>query len=246
MIFKDLPFLQRLEKVKNSGVDAFEFWEWMPKDIDAINKKRKDLDLTVSSFLVEPLIPSLVKSDVSEQFRKSLEASIKVAQKLECEILIGPVGLGKKAHLVSHEKQLQNAVRNIKAVKSLLEDANITMVIEPVNPVDFKDCFLIKSKEGFDLIQEVNSPNVKLLYDVYNQQISEHNPLENMKANFELIGLFHIGDAPGKHQPGTGEIDFKSIFKFIKSRGYEKYVSMEFTPTIEEEEAVRQTVQLAQ
>jgi hydroxypyruvate isomerase len=86
---------------------------------------------------------------------------------------------------------------------------------------------------------------VRLLYDFYHQQISEHKPLENMKADFDLIGLFHVGDVPGHTQPGTGEIDFKSIFKFLSSRKCEKYISMEFTPTIEETKAVRDTMQLA-
>lgn len=245
MLFKDLPFLERLERVKETGVGAFEFWDWAHKDIEAIDKKRKELGLSVSSFLIDPQLPSLVKSDVGKQFRKSVEASIKVAETLECGILIAPVGLGKKAHIISRKKQLQNALRNIEAVKLMLEDANITMVIEPVNLIDFKDYFLTESKEGFNLIRAINSPNVRLLYDFYHQQISEHNPLENMKIDFDLIGLFHVGDAPGHREPGTGEINFKEIFRFLSSKKCEKYVSMEFTPTIQDKAAVIQTMQLA-
>ena len=244
-IFTKLLFLERLEKVKETGVDAFEFWEWKPKDLDAINKKRKELGLSVSSFVIEPLLPSLVDSDVSRQFGKSVEDSIKVAQKLECGTLIAPVGLGKKPHFKSHEAQLRNALRNIEAVKPLLEEANVTMVLEPVNPIEHKNCFLATSKEGSELIRAINSPNIRLLFDFYHLQISEGNVIENMKANYDLIGLFHIGDFPGRHQPGTGKIDFGDIFKFLSRMDYKKYISMEFTPTIDDIAAVRQTVQLA-
>jgi hydroxypyruvate isomerase len=245
-IFTNLPFLERLEKVKETGVEAFEFWEWKPKDIDAINKKRKELGLSVSSFVIEPILPSLVDSDVSEQFCKSTEDSIKVAQKLECGTLIAPVGLGKKTRFKSHETQLRNALKNIEAAKPLFENANITMVIEPVNLIEHKNCFLSTSKEGAELIREISSPNIRLVFDFYHLQISEENVIENMKAYYDLIGLFHIGDYPGRHQPGTGKINFGDIFKFLSHMDYKKYISMEFTPTIDDAAAVKQTLQLAE
>jgi len=119
------------------------------------------------------------------------------------------------------------------------------MVIEPVNLIDHKGCFLSRCEEGFKLIREVGSPNVKLLYDFYHQQITEGNLIGNAIKNFDLIGLFHVGDVPGRHEPGTGEINYKNIFKALKEKGYEGYIGLEFMPTIDHVDAVRQTIKLA-
>jgi hydroxypyruvate isomerase len=231
--------------VKEAGVSAFEFWGWRNKDIDAIDKIRKKLDLTVTSFTVDPQPISLTVPGVTEEFKAATRTTIDVARRLDCNILIAPVGLGMESHEINRNEQLSNAVRHLKAVAPMLEDVGVIMVVEPVNPIDHKGCFLTKCREGFQLIRAVGSPNIKLLYDFYHQQISEGNLISNAESNFDLIGFFHVGDVPGRHQPGTGEINYKNIFKFLQRQGYNGYISLEFMPTIDPVEAVRQTTIMA-
>jgi hydroxypyruvate isomerase len=245
MVFNGLPFLQRLEKVRDAGLSAFEFWGWLEKDIEAVNRKRKELGMKVTSFVIQPPINSLTVPNVKEDFKNAVRLTLNVAQKLDCGIIIAPVGLGAESFHLSREEQLSNAVENFKSVVPMLEDAGVTTVIEPVNPIDHRGCFLTRCSEGFQLIRAIDSPNVKLLYDFYHQQISEGNLIANAASNFDLIGFFHIGDVPGRHEPGTGEINYVNIFKFLDSQGYRNYVSLEFVPTIDPVEAVRQTVRLA-
>lgn len=245
MIFNDVPFLKRLEKVREAGLSAFEFWGWMEKDIEAIDRSRMELGLRVTSFVAQPQPASLTMKDVSTEFQRAVMTTLDVAQKLECDTIIAPVGLGRGSSELSRKEQLRNAEANFRAVATMLEDADVTMVVEPVNPIDHEGCFLTRCEEGAQLIRAIKSPNVKLLYDFYHQQISEGNLIDNARRYFDLIGLFHIGDVPGRHEPGTGEINYRNIFKFLDGQGYKKHVSLEFVPSIDPVEAVRRTVIMA-
>jgi len=245
MIFNYLPFLKRLEKVKDVGVSAFEFWDWTNKNIHAINEKKSELGLTVSTFTVSPRISSLTTSDVKDKFVSNVGTSIEVAKELDCSNLIAPVGLGKVAPGLTRQQQLRNALENLKAVVPLLEESEITLLIEPVNLIDHKGCFLSKSAEGAHVVQEIGSQRVKMLYDFYHQQLTEGNLINNAKACLNLIGFFHVGDVPGRHEPGTGEINYRNVFQFIEESGYQGYVSLEFKPTVDHSEAVRKTMDIA-
>ncbi|MEM2885057.1 MAG: TIM barrel protein, partial [Thermoproteota archaeon] len=203
MVFSGIPFLQRLEKVKEAGLRAFEFWGWMDKDVEAIDRKRKELGLKVTSFVIQPQPASLTAPGVSEEFRRAVGLTLEIAGKLDCDVIIAPVGLGKEVAHLSREEQLSNAVAHFKSVAPMLEDAGVTAVIEPVNAIDHVGCFLTRCAEGFKLIEAVGSPNVRLLYDFYHQQISEGNLINNAADNFDIIGFFHVGDVPGRHEPGT-------------------------------------------
>jgi len=250
MIFSHLPFLERLEKVKDVGISAFEFWGWSSKDVDAITEKKRKLGLTCSSFVVDPISKdtmyraSVTGSNVKERFISTIEASVKVARKLDCKKLM-IAGLGAAAPDLTRREQLKNAIANLKAVAPLLEKSGVTLMIEPVNPVNHKGFFLRKSAEGAHIVREVGSPNVKMLYDFYHQQLTEGNLIGNAREYFDLIGFFHVGDVPGRHEPGTGEINYRNIFRFLDESGYKDYVSLEFMPTGDHSEAIRKTVEIA-
>ena len=101
------------------------------------------------------------------------------------------------------------------------------------------------AKEGVDIVREVGSPNVKLLYDIYHQQISEGNVIDTITANIGAISHFHMGDVPGRHEPGTGELNYRNVFKKIEALGYKGFVGMEFAPVCDPAKAVKDTMALA-
>ena len=88
------------------------------------------------------------------------------------------------------------------------------------------------SEDAFDLIDRIGSPNVKILFDIYHQQISEGNVIRNIQNNIDLIGHFHIGDNPGRNEPGTGEINYANVFKAIREKGYDRYLAFECGRTV--------------
>jgi hydroxypyruvate isomerase len=119
-------------------------------------------------------------------------------------------------------------VDNLKACAELCEPAGLVMVIEPLNPwSDHPKLFLTKIPQAYQICKAVNSPSCKILDDLYHQQITEGNLIPNIEAAWSEIGYFQIGDNPGRNEPGTGEINYKNVFRYIHDRGYQGILGME-------------------
>jgi len=231
MVFSDSPFLERLERVKEAGFKAFEFWDWRNKNIDELKEKEEELDLACSA-MVAAAGSALVDPEADkEKLIEEVRASIEVAHSLGCRTLI--MTTGNEISDISREMQHKSIVDKLSFIAPLVEKERVTIVLEPLNIlVDHKGYYLWSSREGFEILKEVKSPNVKLLYDVYHQQIMEGNLIQNITSNIDLIGHFHIADVPGRQEPGTGEINYENVLKSIDKTGYDGYVGLEFKPSL--------------
>ena len=110
----------------------------------------------------------------------------------------------------------------------------MTLSIETLNVlVDHKGYYLATSEEGFRMVDAVGSPRVRLLFDIYHQQITEGNLIANITANLGKISHFHLADVPGRHQPGTGEINYLNVFRAIAAKGYTGFLGLEMWPTVD-------------
>lgn len=110
----------------------------------------------------------------------------------------------------------------------ILEPANLTMVLEPLNPwVNHAGLFLSKVPHGYLLCRGANSPSIKILDDLYHQQITEGHLIRNMDMAWDEIAYFQVGDNPGRKEPGTGEINYRNVFKHIHQKGFKGVVGME-------------------
>jgi len=98
---------------------------------------------------------------------------------------------------------------------------------------------LTSSYEGYKIVDAVDSPAVRLLYDVYHQQITEGNLIANVRNHVDLIGGVHVADVPGRHEPGTGEIRYPAVLSALADAGYGGYIGCEFEPTGDPEDAIR-------
>ena len=87
-------------------------------------------------------------------------------------------------------------------------------------------------------MRAVDSPRIKVLYDIYHMQIMEGNVIQTLTGNLDVIGHVHVADVPGRHEPGTGELNYANIFKALREAGYDKYVGFELDPTVASEEAM--------
>ena len=113
------------------------------------------------------------------------------------------------------------------------------LVLEALNSyVDHKGYFLDSSKLGFEIIKEVASSHVKLLYDVYHMQIMEGNIILNIKDTIELIGHFHSAGVPGRHELYTGELNYKNIIEEIENAGYKEYFGLEYWPSADDKKSL--------
>jgi hydroxypyruvate isomerase len=243
MIFRELPLLNRIDAVAKSGYRAFEFWSWRSKDIDSILKKKNDYGLAVSSFGVEPM-GRIVSPSTRDEFLTGVKESIETACRLECPGLI--VTTGNEIENVSRRKQHASIVKSLREAAKIAEKSGITLLLEPLNVlVDHKGYYLYNSLEGFDIINEVNSPNIKLLYDIYHQQVTEGNLINTITKNLSFIGHFHAADVPGRHEPGTGEINYYNVFKQIKKLGYKSFIGLEYTPLKDSKESLDKVLKIS-
>jgi len=115
----------------------------------------------------------------------------------------------------------------------VVEVINTLARIEPLNPKgdNHSRYFLDRSPEAFEMVREVGSPFVKILYDLYHVQIMEGNLIETIRANMAAIGHIHVADVPGRHEPGTGEIQFENVFRAIEAANYKGFLGMEYIPS---------------
>lgn len=252
MIFNNLPFCERMAAAKSAGLNAVEFWGWTGKDLPAIKETAEKNGLAIAAFCVsgagsahadEFNAKRLLDRTGIDAFKKVTEESIEKAKFLDCQTLI--VTVGQERNDITRFEQHTNIVLALRAVAPLLRDSGVTMVVEPLNTlVNHRGYYLASGYEAFSIIEEVGCPNVKLLYDVYHQQISDGNVIDNITKHIDLIGHFHIADVPGRHEPGTGELNYRNIFKAIDAAGYKRYVGMEYHPSIDHAETVRSTLAL--
>lgn len=249
MIFNYLPFTSRIEAAVQTGAEAVEFWSWNGKDIAEIAQTTRKLGIAVAGCCVDSADEAvrsgicMVREDGRAPFVKAVAESCKTAHLLGTTSLIATTGNEQLG--MERRAQHDNIVRALRQAAPIAESEGITLCLEPLNIlVNHKGYYLSTSAEGFEILDEVGSPNVKLLFDIYHQQITEGNVIANLTAGIAKIGHFHMADVPGRNQSGTGELNYRNIFAAIERAGYDRYVGMEYMPTIDHTEAVKATIAL--
>jgi hydroxypyruvate isomerase len=241
-LFKDKLFEQRLEYVADLGFGAFEFYEREGKDMNITLALKSALRLEVAAFVGS----AAAAADPSQrqQFIDDVSRAAALAIDLSCSNLI--VHSGPALPNLSYADQRAILVETLSAAAEVANDADVTLVLEPVNRHDHPGTFLSSSDEGFAIVREVNSPGVRLLFDAYHQQISEGNLSQRIIANLDMIGHIHVADVPGRHEPGTGEINYEHIFGLLREHNYRGYVGLEYDPLYDETASLRTVRALGQ
>ncbi len=171
--------------------------------------------------------PNLASGDegMRTEFLTQIEESIEVAKRVNAKwMTVVPGYLDLR---LNQAYQTAHVVDSLKFACELLEPHGLVMVLEPLNFRDHPGMFLTKSPQAYHICKSVNSPACKILFDVYHQQIQEGNLIPNITSCWDEIGYFQVGDNPGRKEPTTGEINFRTIFKFIYDQGYDGIIGME-------------------
>ena len=235
-ILRDLPFEQRLEKVAEAGYRNVElvgeYEKWNEADFDRANAKRKQLGITFdcTAGLKHSLCNPTERDSLISEFRQTLP----IMRKLDCPAMIFLTG--NTVPGMSVEDQQQSCVDALKAAAKVIEGEKINgepvrVLLENIDPEENPKYFLTSVAMGFEIVKKVNHPQVQFLYDFFHEQISEGNLIEKLEKNIQYVGLVHIADVPGRHQPGTGEINYKNIFRKLAELKYNRIAAMEFLPT---------------
>ncbi|GKZ14497.1 TIM barrel protein [Haladaptatus sp. T7] len=235
MVFKGAPFTERIGLAAAAGADAVEFWGWRDKDLDAVANACDEHGLNVAAMLGSDV--PLTDPNRTSEARRSMRESIETAARLGCPTLI--ITVGQEQEDIDHSTQRGAIVGALESVAPDATDAGVTLAVEPLNTaVDHPGYFLESSAEGYDIVDTVGDSNVKLLFDVYHQQITEGNVIANMTSHLDHIGYVHIADVPGRHEPGTGELDYENILPALAAAGYDGYIGCEFSPEGDDTAAV--------
>jgi hydroxypyruvate isomerase len=238
MFYWGEPTHTLLPMLAEAGCEAFEFWSWEGKDIDALASAMSATGMKLAGFLTKH--NNLVDANERGSYIAGLKESLAVAERLSCKTLITTVG--QRIEGVSGEAQLTSIIGGLRQAAPLAEDAGVTLVVEPLNQLNHPGYFLSRSDTAFQIISEVNSRSVKLLYDIYHQQITEGNLISAITANIGSIGHFHIADVPGRHDPGSGEINYINVVSKIAEAGYDGYIGLEYAPIGDKIESFKRAV----
>ena len=243
--FTELPFLERIDQVAKRGFLGFEFWEWRGKDLKEVQKKARASGLEIAAISgnrKNSLISPLEREGCVEEVKKSIE----VAHQLGCPNLMivtnklaenGSVRI-RYEYMNAKEKYI-NVIKSLRELVAIAEKEDILLLLEPLNSlVDHVGYYLDSTKDGFRIIDEVDSENLKLLYDVYHMQIMEGNLINTICENIDKIGYIHIADVPGRHEPDTGEINFRKIYETLVRLKYNRFIGFELIPLTSSIEAL--------
>jgi hydroxypyruvate isomerase len=172
--------------------------------------------------------PTLVLPDtaVRETFLKEIRESVDIANRVNAKwMTVVPGHVDGRLHF---DYQSANVVDLLKRAAAILEPHGLVMVLEPLNTLrNHPGMFLTTTPQAYLVCKAVASPSCKILYDIYHQQITEGNLIPNIDAAWDEIAYFQVGDNPGRNEPGTGEINYRNVFKHVHSNGFTGVVGME-------------------
>ena len=232
--FGNLPFETAVEKISRLGYKYAEIYGWKQLNLESAAKALESSGVTLLSMCTTEFV--LTDPSRRNLWIDGIKESCEAAAVLGVKKLITQVGpdTGK-----SREEQHRSIVDGLKAGAGILEDAGVTVMIEPLNiKVDHPGYYLTSSAEAFDIVREVGSPNVKAVFDIYHQQVSEGNIIPNITENLGLIAHLHAAGHPGRHELQYGENDYKNIFAAIDMAGYTGACGLEYTPLLDPEESL--------
>jgi hydroxypyruvate isomerase len=243
-LFPGLPLLRQIEKVQEAGYQGFEFGNWREADAPAVvrlkNKLGVECACIVGNRSVNPVGMGLCNPAERTGFLAEIKASAEAAKRLETTRIV--VLTGFKVASMTREAQHASIVEGLKRAHDVVAPPGVTMIVEPINtlaPVEplnpkgdnHNNYYLDRMTEAFAIVKEVGSPFVKVLFDIYHVQIMEGNLIETIRKNIRDIAHFHVGDVPGRHEPGTGEIHYGNVFRAIAQTGFRDFVAMEYVPS---------------
>ncbi len=235
-VFTDLPFEQRLAKVAEAGYSNIElvgeYRDWSAADFAGANAARQRLGIRFDA--TAGLAHGIAEPSVRDAFLAELKQALTPMETLSCPAMI--VLSGNVVPGLSREAQHQACIETLKQAAALVEGRQIDgqpvrLLLECIHLEENPHYYLTSANEAIEIVRAVNHPQVQFLYDIYHEQMSFGQLIEKLDKHIDVIGLIHVADVPGRHEPGTGEINYANIYRKLAALNYRRMVAMEFHPT---------------
>jgi len=244
-LFTDLPLVERAKKVYDAGFDAIEFWFYDmggDRKIGELASYCRSAGLLINDIVVNSpdgkIGGSLTDPADRPKYVERLKETIRVAKDIGCEKMI--TCTGNFQVILAQQHQRTSTIHGLKKACEVCEKEGITLLLEPLNTaVDHKGYFLDSADKGAEIVREVGSPNMKLLFDVYHMQIMQGNIISRIERHMDVIGHFHAAGVPGRHELDDGELNFPEIIRRIDALGYKGLFGLEYWPTGDHGESLR-------
>jgi hydroxypyruvate isomerase len=235
-VFTDLPFEERLAKVAEAGYSNVElvgeYGKWSADDFARANAARKRLGIEFDA--TAGLGHGIADPASREALLAELNQALTPMETLGCPAII--LLSGNVMPNLSRWAQHRSCVETLKRAAALVEGRTINgqpvrLLLECIDPEENPRYFLTSAAEAIEVVRQVNHPQVQFLYDIFHEQIAEGNLIEKLDKHIDVIGLIHVADVPGRHEPGTGEINYANIYRKLAQLNYRRMVAMEFHPS---------------
>ena len=233
-LFNEADFLERFERAARVGFKGVEYlfpYAW----------SKEELAESLEKYHLEQVLHNLPAGDwaVGErgiaclpervgEFQEGVGQAVDYAKALKCPRLNCLVGMTPEG--VPPEKARQTLVDNLRFAATVLEKESIRFLVESINSQDMPGFYLTHTQDALDLIKEVGHKNIWFQYDIYHMQIMEGNLTRTIQDNLTHIAHIQLADNPGRHEPGTGEINYPNLFRFIDEAGYDGWIGCEYNP----------------
>ena len=234
MLFNELPFLERFAAAKAAGFSGVEYL--FPYDFEkaVLGEQLQQHGLTQ----VLHNLPAgnwgagergiAILSDCTAEFRDGVKRAIEYAKALGCRQVNCLAGI---APADADPAELHAVfVENLRYAATALAKQQIKLLIEPINTRDIPGFFLNGTEQAIQIISEVGSENLFVQYDIYHMQIMEGDLAPTMKKHLDRIAHIQLADNPGRNEPGTGEINYPFLFRYLDEIGYRGWIGCEYKP----------------
>ncbi len=232
-------FEENLERVAEAGYRHVElvgeFAKWSEEDWRRILARMRSLKITVDA--TSGVKAGFADASGGDGFLAEVRSFIPTVQRLGCGQII--LLSGKRMEGVAPGAQRTASIETLKRAAEVLAAAGLTGVIEPIDRLENPSIYLDGVTEAFEIVRAVGSSKMKVLYDLYHEQRGQGNLIEKLEKNIDEVGLIHVADVPGRHEPGTGEVNFVNIYRKLAELHYRGVMAMEFYPTGDVVETLR-------
>lgn len=232
-------FDENLERVAQAGFRHVElvgeFLRWSSAETQSAMSRMDALGISVDATSGMKL--GFADPGGGDAYIAELKQLVEAARRVRCNRLI--LLSGKRLASSTDDAHRQASIETLKRVADVLETAGMDAVIEPIDRLENPSIWMDGVEQAFAIVRAVASPRIRVLYDLYHEQRGQGNLIEKLEKNIDAVGLIHIADVPGRHEPGTGEINYGNIYRRLGELRYGGIIAMEFYPTGDVVETLR-------